>query len=911
MYSGVTELEQERQDLWEAISVPLFHSGVTAISLKQTEHIFPGRADKFTPAQVPIKPAAIRIYKQRGGHHYTTCIAFDFDTKRSDPETVAQEVKRLRNYLYEFRGEVVVDQSLNGGQHVYLPLREETTLPTTKKFVHRLKSHLKLTSLDTAPMSGSKGAIRTPGARHKDGGHQMLVTNFESAKAIIAYRNPDFDIKRAFKELPESDHEKLDNLTIQYDVNDDARQRHIDAFTILRDNTIIGALTKGTWRKLRNKKGKRFPSASEGRLQVFRILYHVCKYDDDMFFSAVYSGDFPGLKKSLQRKIEPGHTFETSPTIKKLLERDWKKATRNTDGTMIPQGLRVKPEPETFIRPLLREDITGGFTQGMREHEANREHYAALRQWHTVINLLWQQGVFSDGARGARTLRTLEAVAYQASWQRRAVFRASYQEISLLSGDSVGGAHKIIKKIQNLGLLRISRPGKIAQATYWQLQLPTWCNDLAKENWLPCGPVGIHAYFRNKKPALYAVWHVLEHGRGKTAEAIAEETQLSFDVVRRATQQLARHGLANGKRQKDHTKTWRRASTDDFFLNQAAEQTGAATALQTKSEKYSAKTKEHVAQCIELGYEYFVPKKLKEKYYNNQDTSDHDMVVDEETGEIIETILAAKKDTKEYPDSFTHTTCNNIQLPLTGSYVNNLDNEAMRPPIIPQSTHTNLPPLKRPSLLPHNTTYHLSLPNLDLDTSSGTIQSIWNAWWTSIKLGVKAKTTPSETVLSARFTELLSAETSDEYMSAVVSLLHAVWGLYKTNGSYVNRAGYRTMVRDMPALRVPTKFGMVPAPGASPWEDWFDYLSSYDVFQDGRKLPEMSMVDYFVCAFDWLGDHFEEAKVVPARTSASFRKWLRQRFSLASSRVADRGPVWRRLLEMSSTRRVARGLAVT
>jgi len=233
------------------------------------------------------------------------------------------------------------------------------------------------------------------------------------------------------------------------------------------------------------------------------------------------------------------------------------------------------------------------------------------------------------------------------------------------------------------------------------------------------------------------------------------------------------------------------------------------------------------------------------------------------------------------------------------------------PPVAPRSDTTSLPPLKRPSLLPPNTLSHLALPDLDLTTSSGTVQSTWNAWWASIKLGIKAKTTPSETVLSARFTELLSAKTSDEYLSAVVSLLHAVWGQYKTNGSYVNRAGYRTMVRAMPALRVPTNFGMVPAPGASPWEDWFDYLSSYDVFQDGRKLPKMPMVDYFVCAFDWLGDHFEEAKVVPARTSASFRKWLRQRFSLASAHVADRGPVWRRLVEMSSKHRAPRGLAVT
>lgn len=894
MYSGVTELEQERQALWDVISKPLFHSGVTAISLKQTEHIFPGKADKFTPSQVPVKPAAVRIYKQRGGHHYTTCIAFDFDAKRSDPETVAQEAERLRDYLYDRRGEVVIDQSLNGGRHVYLPLPEETTLPAAKKFVRRLKSELKLTSLDVTPMCGRKGAIRTPGASHKSGGYQMLVTNFEVAKSIIAYRNPDFDIKKALKELPESDHEKLDNLTIQYAVNDDARQRHIDAFVTLRDSTITGALTNGSWWKLRDKNGKRFPSTSEGRLKVFRTLYHVCKYDDDMFFSAVYSGDFPGLKKSLRKKIELGHTFETSPTVKALLERDWKVSTRNPNGTMIPQGKLVKPDPETFIRPLLREDITGGFTQDMSVRDANREHYAAIRQWHTVINLLWREGAFGGGTSGARTLRLLEAIAYQASWQRRAVFRASYQELSLLSGDSTGGAHKIIKKIQDLGLLRISRAGKIAQATYWQLQLPAWCDDLAKENWLPYGPVGVHDYFRHEKPGVFAVWHVLEHNRGKTVDAIADETQLSVGVVRRATQRLARHGLAEGKRQKDHTKVWRRASTDDFFLNQAAEQTGAAAALQTKSEKYSAKTKEYVAQCIEHGYEYGVPQRLKEQYCG---TGGQDMVVNTETGEIIEKTLTT---TKQYPASFTKAACKAIRWPTTGAYVNKVNRGAMPPPKDPKATPAGLPPLTQPELLQPNLLSHLFLTDdLKLVNGSGTIQSTWDSWWGGVILGVKART-ETDPVLSDRYSELLEAETSEGYLSALTSLLHTVWGRYRANGSYLNRAGYRTIVRYVPALRVPTKSGMDPVPGASPWADWFDYLSSHDLFKDRRKLPAMSMEDYVVCAFDWLRDHFEASKVVAAKTSASFRKWRQQHFSVASSRVADRGPVWRRLVEMSS-----------
>ena len=898
MHNGTTDIGRERQALWENISLPLFHSGVTAISLKQTEHIFPAQSDKFTPSHVPTKPAAIRIYKQRGGHHYTTCIAFDFDAKRSDPETVAQEAERLKNYLYDRRGEVVIDQSLNGGRHVYLPLPEGITLPTAKKFVRRLKSKLKLTSLDVTPMCGRKGAIRTPGTSHKNGGYQTLVTNFEVAKSIIAYRNPDFDIKKALKELPESDHEKLDNLTIQYAVNDDARRRHIDAFMILRDSTITGALTNGTWWKLRDTKGKRFPSSSEGRLKVFRSLYHICKYDDDMFFSAVYSGDFPGLKKSLRKKIESGHTFETSPTVKGLLERDWKVATRRVDGTMIPQGKLTKPDPETFIRPLLREDITGGFTQAMTAREANREHYAAIRQWHTVINLLWRQGLLGYGTSGARTLRLLEAIAHQASWQRRALFRASYQEISLLSGDSVGSAHKTVKKIQDLGLLRVARPGTIAQATYWQLQLPAWCDDLAKENWLPYGPVGVHEYFRHEKPGVFAVWHVLEHGRGKTVDTIADETRLSVGVVRRATQRLARHGLAAGKRRKDLTKAWRRASTDDFFLNQAAESTGATAALEAKREKYSTKTREHVAQCVEAGFEHGVPQRLKEKYYG---TGGQNMIVNTETGEIIENTPTATPTTKQYPASFTKTACKAIRLPTTGMYMNKLNREAMPAPEGTKADPTGLPPLKRPELLQPNMLSRIFLPDdLNLATSSGTIQSTWDSWWGGVMLGIKARTSSDDPVLSERYNELLEAETSEDYLSALTSLLHTVWGRYKANGSYFNRAGYRTMVRDVPALRVPTKSGMNPVRGASPWADWFDYLSSHDLFKDRRKLPAMSMEDYVVCAFDWLRAHFEDAKVVAARTSASFRKWRQQRFSVSSSRVADRGPAWRRLARMAS-----------
>lgn len=299
--------------------MPLFHSGVTAISLKQTEHIFPGRADKFTPSQVPVKPAAIRIYQQRGGHHYTTCIAFDFDAKRSDPETVVEEVTRLKNHLYNRHGEVIIDRSLNSGQHVYLPLPEETTLPTAKKFVHRLKSALALSTLDTAPMSGSKGAIRTPGARHKDGGHQMLVTNFEAAKAIIAYRNPGFDIKKALKELPESEHEKLDNLTIQYNVNDDARQRHIDAFTILRDNTIIGALTKGTWGNSATKKVRDSPPPQKAVSKYSE--YCTTSVNMTMTCSSPPSipATSPALRNLCDERLNQGTLLRSAPPSKRFL----------------------------------------------------------------------------------------------------------------------------------------------------------------------------------------------------------------------------------------------------------------------------------------------------------------------------------------------------------------------------------------------------------------------------------------------------------------------------------------------------------------------------------------------------------------------------------------------------------------
>ena len=82
----------------------------------------------------------------------------------------------------------VVDESPSGGLHVHVPLAEPAGFDEVARVMTAAKALF--ASLDRAPMSNrATGCIRPPGAAHRLGGSQRLVTDFGAARRVFLRRN--------------------------------------------------------------------------------------------------------------------------------------------------------------------------------------------------------------------------------------------------------------------------------------------------------------------------------------------------------------------------------------------------------------------------------------------------------------------------------------------------------------------------------------------------------------------------------------------------------------------------------------------------------------------------------------------------------------------------------------------------
>lgn len=136
--------------------------------------------------RLPAKPAAVRIYGDDG-----TCatICLDLDSARLGANAVAAEAKAVTKWLNECGARVIEDVSPNGGRHIYIPLAHRLGMLEARELVEALAR--RFPTIDAAPhRSARSGCIRTPGSRHKSGGHQQLVTTLAGALDILRRPNP-------------------------------------------------------------------------------------------------------------------------------------------------------------------------------------------------------------------------------------------------------------------------------------------------------------------------------------------------------------------------------------------------------------------------------------------------------------------------------------------------------------------------------------------------------------------------------------------------------------------------------------------------------------------------------------------------------------------------------------------------
>lgn len=131
-------------------------------------------------------PTAVPVYSTAGD---TRVLVIDLDSSRHGTEQVCLDAGAIGELVARCGGLLIVDESPNGGRHLYLPLAEPVDFHTARDVAEALA--VRSRSMDTKPNQNlAAGLIRPPGARHRSGGFQMLHGPLGLAVQLARTGNP-------------------------------------------------------------------------------------------------------------------------------------------------------------------------------------------------------------------------------------------------------------------------------------------------------------------------------------------------------------------------------------------------------------------------------------------------------------------------------------------------------------------------------------------------------------------------------------------------------------------------------------------------------------------------------------------------------------------------------------------------
>lgn len=163
----------------------------------------------LVPDRRPTRPAAVRTYDRAGD---TRCVVFDLDCKKPGVRaTVLRDCERLSGWLAEAGCAFFVDESPSGGRHVYVPLDHKRSQSEIAPLMKSLRASGVLPTLDAGPMVNlTEGCIRPPGAAHRLGGYQRLVTPLNAAAAAATARTTPAAWEALVVQLPPAEVTRVD-----------------------------------------------------------------------------------------------------------------------------------------------------------------------------------------------------------------------------------------------------------------------------------------------------------------------------------------------------------------------------------------------------------------------------------------------------------------------------------------------------------------------------------------------------------------------------------------------------------------------------------------------------------------------------------------------------------------------------
>lgn len=491
-------------------------------------------AGRLDPERLPTDPAAVLLYDTRGR---ARCLALDLDSKTSSRSQVLIDSHRAVGLAAAAGLPAIVDESPNGGRHVYLPLAHSISATEALETASALRSLLP--SLDTAPLANrSTGAIRPPGSAHPAGGHQRLITGVEEAIAAVYVPGGPDQWKSFVRALPR--HSRGD-ATIrppgQLSVVPDAPGRPaLDPWAdILRTGTFDHTI---------------YPTPSEAR---FAALCHLLRrgWTAADITTAAVDGRFPGLLTLFAKHRQRVAALTAD------LQRAVTKLTTCFDRPLLPNAPHKGPP-------------TPPRSPGGSPALERLDSYAFLRSWWTAAR---HEGRVRKGTGlvDRSVLQALGALAQMRGSRHLDVGCRALAQAACLDHSTVARSLKRLASEPDpfLVLLQASADTDGSAGDLYELVIPTRHAARALgDPWAPGLIERIHPAFWVLSHSSRYVWAALTQ-RARSESELRRDAGLARQTCRDALAELVAYGLA-----RQVGRAWQLGHTT---LNQVARRNGGDT----------------------------------------------------------------------------------------------------------------------------------------------------------------------------------------------------------------------------------------------------------------------------------------------------------------------------------------------
>lgn len=469
----------------------------------------------------PRVPAAVRIYGRDGK---ARCLAADLDVGRGDVERVQADAATLAELVAACGGRTITDRSPSGGRHVYMLLAEPVPFGEMRRVALALAALLP--SLDATPMLNvTAGCIRPPGATHKSGGVQELVTPWPAVEEAAAGPNPAAVWGRL-----------VDTLTPQLkalEVGTPDEAAEPKPGPVRNAGRLSARMTELARTGIHG-----YRSGSEARQAVLTAaagagwqLHDIARH--------LETGAWPGLA-SLYTRYSPRNR-------RAALGRDWRKAS-----TYIA---RVGPVHNCHTsRPTSHREPTA-----VRPVVKSLEDHRYVRAWRNALGAVEadRYGESRAGLGKRMLLRSL-AMAVHLTGQRQVEFGC--RSLSLACGMDPTTVARHLRQLsaEDDPLIRCVTRGRGLRGDRYELVIPDAAEHTARNRSWPAGKAhGIRPAFRELGAPAALAYEVLERAHTPLPGfAVASGARLSPAATATALQTLAAYGLAERG-----TTGWRRGPT--------------------------------------------------------------------------------------------------------------------------------------------------------------------------------------------------------------------------------------------------------------------------------------------------------------------------------------------------------------